>query len=401
MPDPLRSFANFRYVVTPAPVLRTKRTTRFAKDVWSVIYTYERMNLGDELVADVHVSVRQIVSLVGSDRKAVRRALAELVENGMLEKTGRVPSTARMRGATAYATRCPKWLTEDAADLLLAGVRRSVMVSNEGEGGRDAPRGGGGTPPLDQGDKAEEEVTTRATPPRDPVEAHRDPVDAEEGGEEGERSEPASCGEEVEELNVDDESVAASEALEREKEERAERREASRRKVRKLPSDDDPDLLRRPSARDELSGWRSKASDGRNWSARDVIGYFAARFLELRGEETTELHGTIDAILKHYVPNVRKFVERWFDDDYRRAKAAVDKILGRAESLGLPVKLVYFFTPARPAAMNRLDEPVRKRALAPHERNDQRGDYEANKDYWDERARLAESKRAEREASGD
>jgi hypothetical protein len=386
--DPRKHPTSYRYLITPTPIARTDRVGRFAKDVWSVIYTYERMNGGEEDLRDVHLSKKQIVSLVGSDRKAVRRAFDELVKAGLLERGNPIRSSARQRSYIAVRTKWPPWLGENADDLLLAVERRKLLIVDErGEGqtapggeGQTAPGGRGAAPHLDQGDQGEEEGS-RGAPPRDPDDDRRDGGGANEPGEE------------VEEMNLDEESRAAAEALAAE---RAERVERNRRPRRKRVATPEEVHLREPSRRPEMNRFREKDPSGRDWSARDVVGYFIARYKEVVREEPSEFFATSDAIFRHHGSNVAKYTKRWLEGDYRRARELVEKILSRAVDRGMPLKLGYFFTPAKESTALRLDEDPKPGRTTPAERNDAVGDYDANRDEWDRKRAEFEARQRER-----
>jgi hypothetical protein len=391
--DPRRTPASYRYLITPIPVVRTDRVGRFAKDVWSVLFTYERMNAGEDDLEDVHLSKRQIVRLVGSDRKAVRRAFDELARVGLIERGNRIRSSSRQRSFVAVRTLWPEWLAADADDLLLASIRRKLVVEDEddeeGEGqtaprgeGQTAPTTGGKLPPLDQEDQVEDQ-DLRGAPPHGP------PEDSREGGE--------AVGEEVEESDPDGESRGAEEELAKKKAERATSPKTKPR--RKVLANGDDEFLREPSRRPEMNAWREKGDPRTKWTARDLVGYFVCRYRELRGEEPAEFFATSDAIFRHHGANVAQYVKRWLAGDYRRARGIVDKILERAADRGMPVKLGYFFTPAKEAAVRRLDEEVpRGRPPTPAERNDARGDFEANRAYWEGKKAEFEAREAERKA---
>lgn len=117
------------------------------------------------------------------------------------------------------------------------------------------------------------------------------------------------------------------------------------------------------------------------------MGYFVAKYVEAKGEEPREFFATEDAIRRSAVSLANAYVKRWFGGDFSKGVALVDKIFERAEERGMPLKFAYFFTPGREGAALRLDEErPRGRPEAPYERNDRRGNYDANKEFWDEQA---------------
>jgi hypothetical protein len=391
--DALRSPANFQYLVTPVPIARTKRLTRLQKDVWSVVYTRERMNLGDDLAPRVHLSQRQIARLAGTDRKGVKEALEALAEAGVLRIRGQTRGDARQRGRTFLETLWPDWL--GVAEDLLGSVRVRVELVDDDENGGEGvsaplgrgslpPSGGGEGPPLDQEDKGRDH-RSRGAPPRDPPEGTR------EGG--------GSGGEEVQESDPDGESRGVTSELEGERDARRERN--LRRPRRKELANGDVEHLREPSLRPEMNRWREKGDPRQKWTARDLVGYFVCRYREVFGEESREFFATSDAIFAHHGSNVAKFTKRWLEGDYRRARKIADRILERAGARGMPVKLGYFFTPAKESAVLRLDEalPAKGRAPTPAERNDERGDYDGNREHWDRKRAEFEAREAARKAS--
>lgn len=194
-------------------------------------------------------------------------------------------------------------------------------------------------------------------------------------------------------MNLDDGSRAAGERIERDREERAERNRRPRRRRVATPEDLQ---LREPSRRPEMNRWREKDPGGRNWAARDLVGYFVCRYKEEVREEPTEFFATSDAIFRHHGSNVAQYVKRWLEGDYRRARELVEKILARAVDRGMPLKLGYFFTPARESAALRLDEDPKPGRTTPAERNDAAGDYEANREEWDRKRAEFEARERER-----
>jgi hypothetical protein len=371
--------ANFRYLVTPIPIARTDKLTRLEKDVWSVLYTYERLNAGDEV--DVHLSMRQLGELVGTGRRDVRRVLDMLGTKGAVRRAGKERPTGGQRGRLAYATCWPDWLRDD--EYLIRSIRNDVELDDEGEGGVlppgvNPPRGrgcvtpgrGGLLPPLDHLDQVKDQEllsevsSTSETPP-----------------------------EEYEEGDPDGESRGATADLVAEKERRKDERE-KRRPRRKVAADSiEESNLRTPSKREVFLSWKGKPPT--KWSARDVVGYFIHRYVAVKGGEPSEFFATMDAIFKRQCSNVRKYTDRWLCGDPEKAKALVDDIFANAESRGMPLKLGYFFTPANESTRLRLDEPVRSgRAETPAERNDRA----AKETDWEARAQAqSEARRRKRE----
>lgn len=411
------NFDDFLYARIPAPILKCKRLRgrRIDQLVFAEIYTSQRMNS----MSPTNISINEIAKRVGTKWEHARDAIVRLEEIDLVRRRGKLIKTV-----------VPDWIVEEFSDLVRRD-RRGKLVSlrkekspQRGESpltGESPQRGEPPSPltgeaPLPRGgnnrstkSNGKESLTRSSRCEKD------HPLDGVKGAKKirprkprlkkiqipPETPRPHRTESEV--PNPDGGSRAAEEEMRVAKEHRATTRSESRSRRRKPNAALDEALLRAPSKRAELTCWRDKSPDGSDWTATDVVGYFASRYLDLRGKESPELLATLDSLRRRLIPNVRKFVERWLDGDLAEAKLLVDRILTGAEERSMPVRLAYFFTPANASTHLRLGEPVRTRHLSPCERNDRRGDYEANKEYWDGEKRAFLEREAVRKAreSGD
>lgn len=366
--------SNYAFISIPLPVLHDPAVSRGEAAIFGAFYSRSRINVHGGTNPRVQLSLRQLAVLGATDRRSAARARDHLVELGYLERVRAGRTTAMQRGVDAFVPRLPEAARDER--FLLAGLRGVELDDDEG-GGADTHRGVGLTP---TGGGADTHGGVGDAPTlRDPRDLKEDPVGDD-------RATTPSCvpevatdepndpveeiGTEVETPNLDDGSVHAAACIETAKEERRRRRPRVK-SVAPLTPDDE--LLREPSRRPEFNAWREKTPLGLRWIARDLVGYFVCRYRELRGEEPKEFFATSARIFSHHGSNVSKFVKRWLGGDYRRAIVVVDKILGRAEGLGMPVRLGYFFTPANEGTVLRLDDKVRGRPETPAARNDRAG----------------------------
>lgn len=366
------TFNDFYYLRIPQPIATCGRFSRFEATVFGVIFTAQKMKKGQP----VSVPTREISRRIGAveNRSNVRTALRKLNEEEVLIQLddGR------------WQTNVPDWIRDSFDDFV-----RDSSKEDWNEGGVERTQGDGSSGPLKGG---------RADPPRViPRNGNRNLIQTRDSSAVAPQEilEPDPDGDAPSTVAEQEEAVVKRKAVNEKK------AHHPRRKVAAKPGDEE--FLREPSKREVFNGWRRKRGA---WAARDVIGYFVCRFKEISGREPPEFFGTTEGILKTVVPNVRKYTERWLEGDYARAKHLVDRILERAEPRGMPAKLAFFFLPRTEAPALRLEEPVRGKAQTPAERNDARGKYEGNEEYWDERVRKShekqearERRRAERDAS--
>ena len=142
------------------------------------------------------------------------------------------------------------------------------------------------------------------------------------------------------------------------------------------------ECLRTPSKRWELTRWRDLPA--KEWRAQDVIGYWVCQFLEVCGHEDGQFFNPDVHAMAKDLRNVKRFVEIFHDGAFISVKGVVDKILERAEDLGMPCSLRFFMTPSNEGNVRRLDEkrPQRKREKTLREKNDEGG---SDRAYWDSR----------------
>ncbi len=148
------------------------------------------------------------------------------------------------------------------------------------------------------------------------------------------------------------------------------------------------EFLETPSLRWEFSGWKIKSQP--SWTARDLVGYWAHRYLEKTGNEDRDLFVTgVNApqTVKLF-RNVKLCVQRFFDSDCRRAAAAVDQIFERAPRDKWALR--YYFTPSNASTLRSLDQLKThfgyRGRTAPHVKDDARGSDLA---YWDRKRKAA------------
>lgn len=398
------NFDCYYYVRIPQPISICGRFSRLEATVFGVIFAAQKIRKG----RPVKISIREIARRVGCDdnRSKIRKALEKLESESVLEKLN----------DGSWRTVVPEWIESRFGDLIRdrTGENKghwNMRGSVEPRGVNQTPRGGlsdfeGGSIRPKNGSRGPHKIssTNRETNPySSPSEIEAREEDPDDTTPSRESIEMRESGRiiEFEDVDRNSESVAASEALEDERVEKIETHTRCVRRAKTKQLVEDERTLREPSKRVAFGRWRGKSATGSDWNSRDVVGYFVCRHVETRGAESSEFFATTPAIFNRVASNVSKYVTRWFDGDYNRAKAAVDKIFARAEGLGLPVKLSYFFTPANGSTIGRLDESPRKRTreLAPHERNDARGDYDKNKEYWDQRQRKSRERAAAKKAS--
>lgn len=397
--------ANYYFSVTPIPIQICSEISRLERDVWSAIYSRETIRYSNGFDGAPNLSNTQIADFVGSSRSRVSKAISNLVEVGLLERSGGGVPNSVERSRRRLSTIWPKWLIEKCDRFL---KKQGISRSDEDEIDADESDEDlnncsvGGSPVVTNGQPASDQRSTVLVTNGQPSSDQRSTLRSERKGEREEREKTATRSrrdgsdqrslvatdlvEEIEEPLLDEGSVHASKLIEAERDRRRAipGRKSGRRKVVADSEDSDEILLRRPSRRPELNAWREKTPIGRRWNRVDLVGYFVCRFRELRGEEPKEFFATLSKISAHHGSNVSKYTRRWLDGDYRRAAELVDKILERADGLGIPVKLGVFFTPATEGTSLRLDETrSRGRSETPAERNDRRGaDTPANQEYF-------------------
>lgn len=354
------NFDKFYYIRVPQIILNCGRFTRLQCDVFGAVYADQTMRKG----LPTGISLREICRRVGAEgnRSKARGALDFLLEQGVLRRLDDGDLDAIVPDWILSHEKCDRSMMKGGSKLT-PGSRGPLP-----RGPEDPPWGGPEDPPIGV-EGVEKEFLSRAKQVCPPT-----------GGE-------------IEVPDPDGGSREAEDQLEHEADERRTRREVRRPRVRRVKGEGEEDpLLRTPSKRPVLNEWRERSGA---WRARDVVGWFVCEYARRRGEEPREFFATESRILKHHASNVSKFTRRWLDRDPERAKALAEAILSGADERRLPVILGYYFTPSSEAASLRLADPVRRgRPQAPHERNDARGDGAKNKAHWDERARLADAKRA-------
>lgn len=367
--------SNYLYVAVPVAILHAKDITRLDSAVWGTYFARERLN--QERVKSPQLSLSQVAFWSGTDKRGAKRSIEKLVELGYLVETRAGRSTAAERGVRSYQTRIPKQAR--GRKFLIAssleGIETDLDDESEDEGGGSTTHGGVGQRPTGGGSTTHRKGGERPTlkDREDQEEDKReDPSAATSSppGFEDTTSKPTGLPVEVHETLRDEESRAATTEIKEEVDTKRERAAARRSSG---PAAGDEEFLREPSKRPELNRWREKTPVGLRWSARDLVGYFACRYFELRGEESSEFFATSDHLFRHIGTNVGKYTKRWLDGDFRRAIVIVDRIFARAEARNMPVKLGYFFTPANEGAARRLLEKVLRRPSTPAERNDRAG----------------------------
>lgn len=110
----------------------------------------------------------------------------------------------------------------------------------------------------------------------------------------------------------------------------------------------------RPSERWEYRAWEAKSTA--SWTGRDLVGYWICRYKALAGSESHEFEiGGCDS--KYNIKcskNAATFVRRYFENDYLKARNAIDLILERGIEKKVLKTFAYYFTPKSDEAMRKM-----------------------------------------------
>lgn len=376
--DPLKDPNSYRFARIPYPILATKALDRTEKLLWALVYSFETSD-GVEVC---HLGVRQCAEILGTSPGAVRRVRDSLVEKGFLRtpRPGAVASGLQ-RGRMILETLWPDELIDErfvrrkraiemldeGGDELIDGEQGGITMIPGGD--HDDPPGGITMIPLGGSRRSPINTSnTEVNPPSTLGGSKRDLLPPSKGDDSDEVEDP------------ENDRVAR-----RRGEEKRSRKPTTPRKRR--PSGEK--FEKYPSRRWEFHRWRAVPEDPESdskatglWKPIDVLGYWACRFRERRGEEDRGMYfGTLKrgpALV--LIRNVGRFVETYFDGKYAFARKAVDEILELAEAAGRPVSLRYFFTPRSDEALRSLTSGVRRRRESNIEVDDRQG---SDVEMWD------------------
>jgi hypothetical protein len=100
-----------------------------------------------------------------------------------------------------------------------------------------------------------------------------------------------------------------------------------------------------PSKVVDWNRWREKTPA--DWDGKDLVGYWICRYHAVVGREDPEfqVRSLRDRIVGQAVSNARTFLRRHLEEDPRKWKVGVDKILETASSVGYPRSFNYYVTP--------------------------------------------------------
>jgi len=381
---------NYPFIQIPLPILqcRPKQLSDFQKIIYGVFYTAQQTRwklsmrgVADQVRAALHDPDGDLTPVQRDElrkdrdnvRRSMRRAMDDMEEKHFLQRTRR-----RKRSGTQVIDVelfVPESIHATAERHLLGSVE--LEEDDDEAGGASSPnRGGfksglGGTPgpsPLDH-NKISSKIPT-APPLRS--KGGDAPLPDAKGGEEEELTPNPDGGSRTVAESTSPPRVAKPKAGDVRSKPRVKKQAPSGKECR-----------RTPSQRWEFTRWRDLPP--KEWRASDLVGYWVCRFLEVRGEEDGQLFSVDVHGMAPLLRNVKRFTDNFHDGDFIPVKGVVDKILERAEDLGMPCSLRFFLTPSSEGNVQRLyqKQPKRKRELTQHEKNNIGG---TDREYWDKRA---------------